>query len=165
MATDLLVITGSDVINNNHLQITSPSLSLSSSATSVDVVKPIANTYIYKKNGEYVQVIFTFKLLAALLDTAPTQSGTAATGAVLFQMNVTIPAFNKQSPSGQYVVDAQIQTKGNSAMSPTYTTVVTIPSGGNDGLIFFPVTNFFSVTAPGAPYTVTITITKDIETF
>jgi hypothetical protein len=141
----------------NYLTIVAPTLSLDTSGTSV--IQDVSKTYLYSVNGEYVQVIYSFNLLAALLDSAPTNGNG---GPTIFQMNMYIP----KNDSGNYLVDAQIQTKGNSAMSPTYVTQVTktTPLGDDPtgGVVYFPVTNFFTVSAPGAPYTITVTLTKTI---
>jgi len=108
----------------------------------------------------YIKVIFTFELLSALLDTAPSGSSNN-----LFLMSVALPS--EVQGLYKYVVDAQIQTIGNSTMSPTYVTYTqdytTDPSVStkNRAFIVFPVTNFFNVTAPGAPYTITLTLQLD----
>ena len=135
---------------------TSPTLDLYGTDTTKQVVNVLSNTYMYDYNGttvadnsNYIQAIITFELLSALLDSAP--SGNTP---VLFMVNVTVTG----KPNKKYVVDAQIQTKGNSAMSPTYVTTTT--TKGSDGLVAFPVTNFFNVSSPGAPYTLTITLTQ-----
>ena len=158
--TDVQIITGTalDTSGGKYLDIIAPTLSLTTGSTQ-KVVKDISKTYMYSANGEYVEIIYSFELLAALLDSAPTNG---INSPVLFQMNMYIP----KHESGDYVVDAQIQTKGNSAMSPTYLTQVskTTPLGTDTtgGLIYFPVTNFFTVTSPGSPYTITVTMTRSI---
>ena len=149
--TDLNILTGTDVIVDK-LNIQSPLLSLGQITVDTKVVKDLARTYIYSGDGKYVKVIYSFKLLAALLDSAPTSTGGTSTN--IFQMQIQVPLNN----TGTYIVNAEVQTLGNSTKSPTYDTVVT--ADGDDGLIFFPVTNFFSVTSPGAPYTITIVMTK-----
>ena len=155
----LQVLTGNTSVQEKYLTIISPAISLSSTSTT-QVVEDVSKTYFYSPNGDFVQIIYTFQLLAAVLDSAPTQ-GTKQTP-VVFQMNVGIPG-NPPPTTGslKYVVDAQIQTKGNSSMSPTYLTNISA-NGTSDGVMYFPVTNFFSVTAPGAPYTITITLTKKV---
>jgi hypothetical protein len=155
----LQVLTGNTSVKESYLKIISPAISLSSTS-STQVVEDVSKTYFYSPNGDFVQIIYTFQLLAAVLDSAPTQ-GTTNTP-VVFQMNVGIPG-NPPPKTGslKYVVDAQIQTKGNSSMSPTYLTNIS-GTGTTDGVMYFPVTNFFSVTAPGAPYTITITLTKKV---
>ena len=127
-------------------------MSLGQSSTNTPVVKDLARTYIQSGDGKYIKVIYSFKLLAALLDSAPTSSG--GTSTTIFQMQVQ----TSNNSDGDYIVNAEVQTLGNSTKSPTYDTVVT--ANGLSGLIFFPVTNFFSVTSPGAPYTITLTLTK-----
>jgi hypothetical protein len=104
---------------------------------------------MYNPDSTYIQAVLSFELLSALLDSAPSGSTPA-----LFMVKLTVPG----NPKTQYVVDAQIQTKGNSAMSPTYLTTTT--TSGADGLVAFPVTNFFNVSSPGAPYTLTVTLTQ-----
>ena len=155
-ASSITIRTGTEEVAD-YLTIVAPTLSLDTSGTSV--IKDVSKTYLYSVNGEFVQVIYSFNLLAALLDSAPTNG---KGGPTIFQMNMYIPG----NDSGNYLVDAQIQTKGNSAMSPTYVTQVTktTPLGTDTagGVIYFPVTNFFTVTSPGSPYTITVTMTKSI---
>lgn len=154
---NLQVLTGIAV--SPYLTIVAPTLSLETDVSGTSVVRTISQTYFFSPNGEYVEVVYSFELLAALLDSAPTNG---RTGAVVFQMAVYIPGID----TGSYVVDAQIQTKGNSAMSPTYVTALTkttaITPDTVAGVIYFPVTNFFTVTSPGAPYTITLTLTKSL---
>ena len=157
----LQVLTGSISVGNKYLEVISPAISLSSTSTT-QVVEDVSRTYFYSPNGDFVQIIYTFQLLAAVLDSAPTQGTSKQQTPVVFQMNVGIPG-NPPPTTGslKYVVDAQIQTKGTSSMSPTYLTNISA-NGTTDGVMYFPVTNFFSVTAPGAPYTITITLTKKV---
>jgi hypothetical protein len=131
--------------------------------TDTPVVSDISKTYMFNTNkvdpsgnpatdgtNGYVQFIYTFELLSALLDSAPT--ATSSSNNNIFQIAVKVSA-----PDGsQYIIDAMIQTKGNSALSPTYTTKV------SGGFVYFPVTNFFTVSSPGAPYTLTITMTQKL---
>jgi hypothetical protein len=146
------ILTGKNV-NNDYLTIVCPTLSLGQGNTDTPVVKDLARTYIQSgDDGKYIKVIYSFKLLAALLDSAPTSKG--GTSTTIFQMQVQ----TSNNSDGDYIVNAEVQTLGNSTKSPTYDTVVT--ANGQSGLIFFPVTNFFSVTSPGAPYTITLTLTK-----
>ena len=147
----LQVLTGTAV---SQLTVIAPLLSLSSTDVSgTSVVADISKTLTYSTDSGYVQMIYSFELLAALLDSAPTNTG--GTGTNIFQMVVKMPS--TVAANTKYVIDAMIQTKGNSALSPTYITKV-----NEDGFIFFPVTNFFTVTSPGSPYTITITMTKVI---
>lgn len=164
----LNVLTGTNAVplDEGYFSFTSPTLQLNSSA-GTKLIKTLTQTYFFSpllkdSSGNvigpsaYIQMVFSFELLAALLDSAPTNTGTG--GANIFQVAVG----TKGDTTGTYVVDAQIQTKGNSAMSPTYTSI-TVPQSSTttkDGYVYFPVTNFFSVTSPGAPYTLTITLTK-----
>ena len=152
--SNLLIQTGTNV-DDSYLTIICPLLSLSSTDNSgTKVVSDISKTYIYDENNEYIQLIYTFELLAALLDSAPTNTGS---GANIFQMAVGLQGTKTTIPDGtSYIIDAMIQTKGNSALSPTYTTKV------SNKFVYFPVTNFFTVSSPGAPYTITITMTKKI---
>lgn len=159
MSTPLKILTG-PAVEKKYLEVESPAINLNSTST-IDVVEEIARTYIYsydnKLQCQYVQVIYTFQLLAAVLDTAPT-NGTQ-NKPVVFQMNVGVPNAAPTSKDKQkYVVDAVLQTAGNSTRSPTY--VTNLSAAGISGVMYFPVTNFFSVTTPGAPYTITITLTK-----
>jgi hypothetical protein len=147
----LQVLTGTAV---SQLTVIAPLLSLSSTDVSgTSVVADISKTLTYSTDSGYVQMIYSFELLAALLDSAPTNTG--GTGTNIFQMVVKMPS--TVAANTKYVIDAMIQTKGNSALSPTYITKVNA-----NGDIFFPVTNFFTVTSPGSPYTITITMTKVI---
>uniref|UniRef100_A0A6C0IDB1 Uncharacterized protein n=1 Tax=viral metagenome TaxID=1070528 RepID=A0A6C0IDB1_9ZZZZ len=148
---DVLILTGKNV-TNDYLSIISPTLSLGQSSTNTPIVKDLARTYILSGDGKYIKVIYSFKLLAALLDSAPTANSSTST--TIFQMQVQ--TYNNSN--GDYIVNAEVQTLGNSTKSPTYDTVVT--ANGTSGLIYFPVTNFFSVTSPGAPYTITLMLTK-----
>ena len=149
--SSLQVLTGTAV---TQLTVIAPLLSLSSTDVSgTSVVADISKTLTYSADSGYVQMIYSFELLAALLDSAPTNTG--GTGTNIFQMVVKIPT--TVPANTKYVIDAMIQTKGNSALSPTYITKVNA-----DGDIFFPVTNFFTVTSPGSPYTITITMTRVI---
>jgi hypothetical protein len=161
----LSVLTGNNAVPlpEGYFSYTSPTLQLNSTGTT-KLVKILTQTYFYSPllkdisgntGSAYIQMVFSFELLAALLDSAPTNTGDGKTN--IFQVAVG----TKGDTTGTYVVDAQIQTKGNSAMSPTYTSI-TVPQAGSteDGYVYFPVTNFFSVTSPGAPYTLTITLTK-----
>jgi hypothetical protein len=151
--SSLQVLTGTAV---TQLTVIAPLLSLSSTDVSgTSVVADISKTLTYSADSGYVQMIYSFELLAALLDSAPTNTG--GTGTNIFQMVVKIPGTTVPAANTKYVIDAMIQTKGNSALSPTYITKVNA-----DGDIFFPVTNFFTVTSPGSPYTITITMTKVI---
>lgn len=163
-SSPLNVLTGTNAapLDAGYFSYTSPSLQLNSSS-GTKLVKILTQTYFFSpqstttpSSGAYIQMVFSFELLAALLDSAPTNTGTKD-GANIFQVAVG----TKGDTTGTYVVDAQIQTKGNSAMSPTYTSI-TVPQSNSttDGYVYFPVTNFFSVTSPGAPYTLTITLTK-----
>jgi hypothetical protein len=162
----LNVLTGTAAapLDTGYFDFTSPTLQLNSTGTT-KLVKTLTQTYFFSPllkdisgntiGSAYIQMVFSFELLAALLDSAPTNTGSG--GANIFQVAVG----TKGDTKGTYVVDAQIQTKGNSAMSPTYTSI-TVPQTDStkDGYVYFPVTNFFSVTSPGAPYTLTITLTK-----
>jgi hypothetical protein len=149
---NITVVTGRDVTQGSgkYLTVISPALSLTTGGLSV--VKDISATYKYTTNGEYIQLVYSFQLVAALLDSAPTNSKTGSP--VIFQLQISTVL----KDDVDYVVEAQIQTLGSSTKAPTYVT----PS--QDKLIYFPVTNFFSVTAPGSPYTITITLTKSIAT-
>jgi len=155
----LQILTGAEVIPK-YLTITAPLLSLSETDVSgTSVVSDISKTYLYDASGGYVQIVYSFELLAALLDSAPTNTNGGKTN--IFQMAVGLPSATV--PTNKYVIDAMIQTKGNSALSPTYITKVselTDTSGAKYYVIYFPVTNFFTVTSPGSPYTITITMTK-----
>lgn len=163
----LQVVTGSSVTTPDTpgaqplLSIVCPNLALSATDTSgTPVVQTISATYIYSPEtagAKYIEVLYTFELLAALLDSAPTNT---TGGPTLFQMIMEIPGATSATLGSKYVVDAQIQTKGNSAMTPTYITKVTSLNGV--GVIYFPVTNFFTVTAPGAPYTILVTLTQAV---
>lgn len=154
MSTNLQVLTGTAV---SQLTVIAPLLSLSSTdASGTSVVADISKTLTYSTDSGYVQMIYSFELLAALLDSAPTNTGGAG-NTNIFQMAVKIPGTTVPAANTKYVIDAMIQTKGNSALSPTYITKVNA-----SGQIFFPVTNFFTVTSPGSPYTITITMTKVI---
>jgi len=145
--SSLLVATGTGV---TQLTVICPLLSLDASDTSgTPVVSDISKTYISSPNGQYIQLIYTFELLAALLDSAPTNTGGSG-NTNIFQMKIKLEG---SAVASSYIVDAMIQTKGNSALSPTYSTKV------SGGYIYFPVTNFFTVSSPGAPYTITITMT------
>jgi hypothetical protein len=152
MSTKLQVLTGTSV-TTDFVTLYSPSISLLQKGSTTPVVKELARTYLYdSSNGQYVKLIYSFTLLAALLDSAPTYSGTELQ---LFILQIQTPAVK----TGSYTVNAELQTLGSSTRSPTYETEVT--TNGDSGLVYFPVTNFFSVTSPGAPYTLTITLTKD----
>ena len=148
----LQVKTGADV---TELTVTCPLLSLDATeaTTGTKVVSNISKTYIYSPDGKYIQLIYTFELLAALLDSAPTNIGGGSGSTNIFQMKIQLEG---TAVADSYIVDAMIQTKGNSALSPTYSTKV------SGGYIYFPVTNFFTVSSPGAPYTITITMTAKI---
>lgn len=157
---NLQILTGSAVTAaSGKLSIQSPALVLYSSSISNDpVVQNLSTTAIYDgdTNNNYLQIIYSFQLLSALLDSAPTNSGSSTTTAgnpTLFSMTVNV---GDSKNNGNYVIDAQIQTKGNSAMSPTYITKL------SNGVFTFPVTNFFNVSSPGCPYTITLTATRVI---
>ena len=154
--SDLKILTGRSV-ETKYLKLFSPSVSLlQTTSDGTPVVRELARTYFYSTNGEYVKVIYSFKLLAALLDSAPTYNGSTLS---LFILQIQTPVVSK----GSYTVNAELQTLGSSTRSPTYETDVAANSDGNSGLVYFPVTNFFSVTSPGAPYTLTITLTRDLS--
>ena len=143
------------------LQVSAPVLGLygpSGTDTSQSVISPLAQTIRWNYDAtatkeapvDIIDVAYTFELLSALLDTAPTQ---ASSGTTLFTVTIILPGtfdYSKQF----YYIDATIQTKGNSALSPTYRTIPfkTSTSPTQWG-VNFPVTNFFNVSAPGAPYT------------
>ena len=150
---DITIVTGSNVFNskNKYLSVISPALSLSA-GTNTAVVKDISATYKYSSNGDYIQLVYTFQLRAALLDSAPTNDKNGSP--VIFQLQIST-VINELA---EYVVEAQIQTLGTFTKAPTYVT----PNEG--GIIYFPVTNFFNVSAPGSPYTITITLTKSVAT-
>lgn len=132
------------------------------------VVSKLALTLMWDSDGKtvpsFIESIFTFELKSALLDSAPSGKSDANQDVPnLFLMSVLLPT--EVTTQQTYIVDAQIQTKGNSAMSPTYITDTQLytkttngTAGGKYQAIVFPVTNFFNVSAPGAPYTVTLTL-------
>lgn len=143
------------------LQVSAPILGLyvpSGTDTSQSVISGLAQTvrWNYVSGAttpvDTIDVAYTFELLSALLDTAPTQ---ATSGTTLFTVTVVLPG-NIDYSTATYYIDATIQTKGNSALSPTYKTkpfkISSTASTTTYG-INFPVTNFFNVSAPGAPYT------------
>lgn len=153
MSSNLQIVTGTTGPDSatQYITINSPALLLYSTASSSEtVVEPLSETFIYSENLEYWEAIISFNLLSALLDSAPTQNANGVATTTLFTVTITSSKLGTSS----YVIDAQIQTKGNSAMSPTYITKV------SNNAITFPVTNFFNVSSPGAPYTLTITGTK-----
>ena len=160
--------TGTNSGNGTLVAITTPNTILYPSATGVTVSAP--NTvnvnsvqYIYSTNPDgaktgnnYVKLILNFTLLTSLLDTAP--SGVTPN---LFTVTVNIAGSTGGTgsvDSNPYIVNATIMTKGNTAKSPTYETL-----NDNLGRIGFPVTNFFNVSVPGAPYTLEIEFYKNIE--
>ena len=158
MATDQNLL----VSNNptNIVTITAPSIQLYNTAISggevsaTTVVSQLALTVMYEQTRyTIIEVIYTFELLSALLDSAPTGSKNPT----LFYIQIQIPG--NVTETTQYVVDATIQTKGNSALSPTYVTQAYKIDAGQFA-IGFPVTNFFNVSAPGAPYTLFLTIQR-----
>lgn len=154
--SNITVVTATDIFSaaGKYLTVQSPYLSLGSGG--LPVVKDISATYKFSPKGEYIQLVYSFELRAALLDSAPTNGsiGGGASAPLLFQLQISTVTTDQTD----YVVEAQIQTLGSSTKAPTYVTP------NQDGIIYFPVTNFFSVTAPGAPYTITITLTKSIAT-
>jgi len=150
----------------NLISITAPGLRLyntsdgSASSKNPSVVNAIARTVMYNLTFTIIEVIYTFELLSALLDSAPTGVGpNGSPTPTLFFIQINFPNNSPVKESDSYVIDATIQTKGNSALSPTYVTQV-YPIGNNQYAVGFPITNFFNVSAPGAPYTLFLTIQK-----
>lgn len=164
-ANNLTIYTGQNAANVIIVQspalLIYDSISPSSSVSDINsttqqpqVVQPRAQTFIFKPgNIDYFQAIYSFNLKSALLDSAPTQ-GVNQTP-LIFTITIALNQGGVTIKDGtSYVIDAQIQTIGNSAMAPTYVT----PAFNSK--IVFPVTNFFNVSSPGAPYTITITGTR-----
>jgi hypothetical protein len=83
----LNIVTGDNVLT--RATITSPGLILygPSGKSSGNVVSDLSKTYIFSDNREYIQFIYSFELLSALLDSAPTNN---ADQAVLFTISIDI---------------------------------------------------------------------------
>lgn len=155
------------VQNPDILSVSAPILGLyapSGTDTPQSVVSGVAQTIKWnydpnvKNPVDTIDVSYTFELLSALLDTAPTQ---ASTGTTLFTVTVKLPDATYPTDT-YYYIDATIQTKGNSALSPTYRTQPFILDSKTTKVygLNFPVTNFFNVSAPGAPYTLFLYIQR-----
>lgn len=156
MSNPLLVATDPTSL----IQITAPGLRLYDTSTSTTptanppVVKTLAQTVMFDGAYKIIEIIYTFELLSALLDSAP--SGTTPT---LFFIQFNFPTGSGITSTTSYVIDATIQTKGNSALSPTYLTQAYLVNGSTTQYaVGFPITNFFNVSAPGAPYTLFLTL-------
>lgn len=152
--------------DNGKILFVSPAYSLYSGNTDTPVVTAIAGIYTYQDDGAdktaYVQSFFTFELQGPLLDSAPTQAARQGSGS---ENNLFVVFVSVGQSSDVFIVDAQIQTKGNSALSPTYKSKPTQIFGTSeqptgDYYISFPVTTFFNVSQPGSPYTLTITLSR-----
>ena len=136
------------------------------------VVKVLSTTYM---NGgsvsvyDYIELQMTFTLLGAVLDSAPTAGNGSTPSSTLFVIYVKVAAasgatdnYGVDPETANYIVDADVQTISDSASSPTYITQATSPNANSNSSywIAFPVTNFFSVARPGAPYRMRIRILR-----
>ena len=151
--------TSSSSANSANIYYVAPTSSLYSGKADTSIVKEIACIYMYDSltapGPGYVQALFTFQLLGPLLTSAPTQATNDPANSNLFVVFVYVG-----TSTADYIVDAQIQTKGNSAMSSTYTAKPSPIVGATGNFITFPVTTFFNVSQPGSPYTLTITLSR-----
>lgn len=174
MATNL-IITTNDVqykpdqgtTATNDILFVSPSFVLygeptsTTSAAELAVVQPLSGIFMHDSGFDFIEAIFCFQLRGPLLTSAPTQQAGDFTAENLFTVFVSVGT-STTPPTDKYIVDAQIQSKGTTSQSSTYKSVPTTITGGatNTYYITFPVTNFFNVSQPGAPYTLYITLSK-----
>jgi hypothetical protein len=166
--TFLQIYTGKTA--DDYVSVVAPALLLypnpNTTFSGLTVVNGLSQTVFVNTNTDastkistttYYELEYSFQLLSALLDSAPTNDPTGKNA--LFSITCIVTTSTDTNKDAEFVVRARIQVKGYSSMSPTFVTKLT------DGKFTFPVTTFFNVSSPGAPYTITITATSvDPET-